>query len=283
MLALGHWPDSRAVSQPVSRRVTQTPSKRNIPPVSNNPTAAVLMIGNELLAGRTQDINLKTIAERLGGIGIRVREARIVADDGAAIVDAINALRASYDYVFTTGGIGPTHDDITAQCVADAFGKPLLQHPQAVQLLRDYFKSRGHEANEARMRMANVPEGGTLIENPVSVAPGFVVENVHVMAGVPKIMQGMLENIIPTLRQGTMLSSVSVVCNLGEGTISASLETLQQKYGDAIELGSYPGKEGIAGRLALVARGTDSNKLTEAGKDLVALVTSLGGDVIETE
>ncbi len=249
--------------------------------MNDNPTAAVLMIGNELLAGRTQDINLKTIAERLGSIGVRVCEARIVADDSAAIVDAINTLRASYDYLFTTGGIGPTHDDITAQCVADAFGRPLLQHPQAVKLLQDYFKSRGHDANPARMRMANVPEGGTLIDNPVSAAPGFVVENVHVMAGVPKIMQAMLENVLPDLRRGSMLSSVSVQCDLGEGTISAPLEALQEKYGSSIEFGSYPGKEGVAGRLALVARGTDTEKVKEAGRDISAMIVSLGGKVIE--
>ena len=241
----------------------------------------MLMIGNELLSGRTQDINLKTIAERLGSIGVQVCEARVVADDSTAIVDAINTLRTTYDYVFTTGGIGPTHDDITAQCVADAFGRPLLQHPQAAKLLQDYFKSRGHEANAARMRMANVPEGGTLIDNPVSVAPGFVVENVHVMAGVPKIMQSMLENILPTLTRGMRLSCVSVICDLGEGTISASFETLQQKYGESVDFGSYPGKSGVAGRLTLIARGADPDKVKEAGNEIDAMVRSLGGNVIE--
>jgi len=251
--------------------------------VSNNPTAAVLMIGNELLTGRTQDINLKTIAERLGTIGVRVCEARIIADDASSIVAAINALRAKYDYVFTTGGIGPTHDDITAQCVADAFGEPLLQHPHAVSLLQDYFKSRDIQVNEARMRMANVPNGGTLIDNPVSVAPGFVVENVYVMAGVPKIMQAMLENILPMLKRGTTVSSVSVLCTLGEGTISAPLEALQAKYGASIEFGSYPGKEGVAGKVSLVARGTDSEKLNRARKDLNEMVRSLGGEVVSLE
>lgn len=251
--------------------------------MNDNPTAAVLMIGNELLIGRTQDINLKTIAERLGSIGVRICEARVVADDKAAIVDAINTLRASYDYVFTTGGIGPTHDDITAQCVADAFGKPLLQHPQAAKLLLDYFKSRGHEANDARMRMANIPQGGVMIDNPVSVAPGFVVENVYVMAGVPKIMRAMLENIIPTLKQGKIQSSISIVCDLGEGTISASLEALQRRYGNSVELGSYPGKDGVAGRLALVARGIDRETLKEAGNDLGEMIKTLGGQVVEAD
>jgi molybdenum cofactor synthesis domain-containing protein len=239
------------------------------------------MIGNELLAGRTQDTNLKTIAEALGEIGIRVCEARVVADESSAIVNALNSLRASYDYVFTTGGIGPTHDDITAQCVADAFATPLLQHPEAVSLLRDYYQRRGLEANAARMRMANVPQGGTLIENPVSVAPGFIVGNVIVMAGVPKIMQAMLANVIPQLKQGEVMQSATVVCDLGEGTISAPLEALQHKYGDTLEFGSYPGKEGLSGRLSLVARCTVAETLIEARKDLVAMVSSLGGTVID--
>lgn len=240
------------------------------------------MIGNELLAGRTQDTNLKTIAEALGAIGVRVCEARVVADEGAAIVSAVNSLRSRYDYLFTTGGIGPTHDDITAQCVADAFGTPLLQHPEAARLLRDFYARRNLEANEARMRMANVPEGGSLIENPVSVAPGFILGNVVVMAGVPKIMQAMLTNVIPQLRRGTILSSVTIVCDLGEGTISAPLEALQHKFADTVEFGSYPGREGVSGRLSLVARGTEPVKLEEAGRELIDMVSALGGNILNS-
>ncbi len=248
---------------------------------SNNPTAAVLLVGNEILSGRTQDINLKHIAESLSSVGIHVCECRVIADVEEVIVDALNTLREQYTYVFTTGGIGPTHDDITAQCVAKAFGVPLLQHPQAVQLLTDYFDSRGVEANEARMRMANVPQGGTLVDNPVSVAPGFCVENVYVMAGVPKIMQAMFANILPTLKHGSAFLSVTVVCNLPEGQISQPLSALQADFPD-LDLGSYPGKQGGASRVSLLARGTDRERLGLVLVRLTALVSDLGGEVVET-
>ena len=159
------------------------------------PTAAVLLIGNEVLSGRTKDKNLGFIADYLTALGIDLLEARVVADDEVAIVEAVNALRARYTYVFTTGGIGPTHDDITADCIARAFGVGISHHPEAVQILETYFKQIGREANEARMRMARIPEGATLILNPVSKAPGFKIGNVHVMAGVPKVMNAMMDEI----------------------------------------------------------------------------------------
>ncbi len=250
--------------------------------MTSNPTAAVILIGNEILSGRTQDINLQHIAEHLCAVGIQVCECRVIADIEAVIVDAVNTLRHQYDYVFTTGGIGPTHDDITAQCVANAFGVPLLQHPQAVKLLTEYFQSRDVEVNEARMRMANVPQGGVLIENPVSVAPGFCVENVYVMAGVPRIMQAMFANILPTLEHGAVIYSVTVVCNLPEGIISRPLGELQEKY-PQIDLGSYPGKSNATSRVSLVARGTDQDVLREVLADLEGLVGRFDGEVVEVK
>lgn len=250
--------------------------------MSNNPTAAVLLIGNEILSGRTQDINLKHVAENLSAVGIRMCECRVIADIEEVIVDALNTLRKKYTYVFTTGGIGPTHDDITAQCVANAFGVPLLQHPQAVQLLTDYFASRGVEPNEARMRMANVPQGGTLVDNPVSIAPGFCVENVFVMAGVPRIMQAMFANILPTLEHGLALLSVTVVCNLPEGQISAPLGKLQADFPD-LDLGSYPGKQDTTFQVSLVARGTDREQLGLVFVRLKELVSDLDGKVTDSK
>lgn len=247
----------------------------------NQPTAAVLLIGNEILSGRTQDINLQYIARSLSTIGISLRECRVVSDTAEVIIDALNTLRQQYTYVFTTGGIGPTHDDITAQCVADAFGVELLQHPEAVRRLTEYFASREVEANEARMRMANVPHGGTLIDNPVSVAPGFRMDNVFVMAGVPKIMQAMLRNVLPTLEPGQTFKSVAVVCDLPEGDLSAPLESIQKDY-LSIDLGSYPGKHhGTSFRVELVGRGVDSPLLDDLLRDLQAMVRNMGGTVLE--
>ena len=162
-------------------------------------TACMLIIGNEVLSGRTQDKNLSFLGAALGEIGIDMREARIIPDDPAIIIRTVNDCRARFDYVFTTGGIGPTHDDITADCIADAFGVPLEFHHEAMARLSAHYKAMGTEFNEARQRMARIPQGGGLIDNPVSTAPGFVIENVYVMAGVPKIMQAMVENILPTL------------------------------------------------------------------------------------
>lgn len=248
-----------------------------------NPTAAVVLIGNEILTGRTRDLNLQYVATSLSNIGVRLRECRVIADDAEAIVSTLNTLRSQYTYVLTTGGIGPTHDDITAQCVADAFAVPLLQHPEAVSRLTAYFKHRGLEANAARMRMANVPQGGALIDNPVSVAPGFSIENVFVMAGVPKIMQAMLENVLPLLKRGASLKSVSVVCDLPEGDLSVPLAELQQRY-PGIDLGSYPGKHpGAMPRVALVGTGSDESALAALIPDLKDLVDGLGGQVLEVQ
>ena len=227
------------------------------------PTAAVLLIGNEVLSGRTKDKNLGFIADYLTALGIDLLEARVVADDEAAIVEAVNALRARYTYVFTTGGIGPTHDDITADCMAAAFGVGISHHPDAVHILETFFKEMGREPNEARMRMARVPHGATLIENTVSKAPGFKIENVHVMAGVPKVMQAMMDTIAPTLRKGEPMLSRTLQFLGGEGDIAKPLEDAQDAFPDVV-MGSYPFESGAGFCTNLVLRSRDKARLEAA-------------------
>lgn len=244
---------------------------------NKNPTACALIIGNEILSGRTQDVNLNYIATRLTEHGVRLSEARVIPDIESVIVDALNACRASYDYVFTTGGIGPTHDDITADCVAKAFGVPLIQNPQARAILEEQFKARNIEVNEARLRMANTPEGASLVENPVSGAPGFRMENVFVLAGVPSIMKAMFESALSEISGGKPIESRTVIAFLPEGTLAGPLRDLQGDYPD-IDMGSYPFYK--VGRYGsnLVLRGTDSGRLGEAVDKLVKMVGDLGGE-----
>ena len=238
------------------------------------PTAAVLLIGDEILSGRTKDKNLGFIADYLVGLGIDLKEARCVADDEDDIVAAVNALRARYTYVFTTGGIGPTHDDITADAVAKAFGVPIGHHPRAVEILTRYFKEIGREPNEARMRMARVPKGATLIENAVSKAPGFRIENVFVMAGVPKIMNAMMEAIAPTLDKGVPMQSRTVALQGGEGDVAKPLGEIQARYTDVF-IGSYPfeGATGFATNLVLRSRNPEA--LAKAEAEVKAIAESL--------
>ena len=223
------------------------------------PTAAVLLIGNEVLSGRTKDKNLGFIADYLAVLGIDLMEARVVADIEDDIVAAVNALRKRYTYVFTTGGIGPTHDDITADAIAKAFGVGISHHPEASEILLRYFAEQGREANEARMRMARVPHGATLILNPVSKAPGFKMENVHVMAGVPKIMQAMMDQIAPTLSKGAPVISRTITFLGGEGDIAAPLKDIQTRY-EQVSIGSYPfeSSQGFATNLVLRSRDGDA-------------------------
>ncbi|MFK7852477.1 MAG: competence/damage-inducible protein A [Granulosicoccus sp.] len=243
------------------------------------PSAAVLLIGNELLSGRTQDSNLNFIAKHMVDKGIRLQEARVIQDDPHVIISSVNELRARYSYVFTTGGIGPTHDDITADCVADAFGVELKIHPEAKARLLAHFKVINVEPNEDRLRMARIPEGASLVDNKVSAAPGFRMDNVFVFAGVPRIMQAMLESVLPMLESGPVIKSVTIVCNLGEGTVASALRELQVSY-PAVDLGSYPGKIADRSRLSLVARGADESELSEVEDCLKQMVLALGGDVL---
>ncbi|HZD90467.1 MAG TPA: competence/damage-inducible protein A, partial [Pseudolabrys sp.] len=186
-------------------------------------TAAVLVIGDEILSGRTKDKNIGYIADFLTALGIDLKEVRVVSDDEGAIVEALDALRAKFDYVFTTGGIGPTHDDITADCVAKAFGVALPYHPEAVAILKERMAKTGGELNEARMRMARIPEGAALVANKVSGAPGFWIGNVITMAGVPSVMQAMLDEVAPKLKTGTKLLSETIRADAKEGDVGTPL------------------------------------------------------------
>ncbi len=241
------------------------------------PSACALIIGNEILSGRTQDVNLNYIARRLAERGVRLAEARVIPDLEDMIVAAVNETRARYDYVFTTGGIGPTHDDITAACIARAFGVPLILNPEARAILEAQFRARNIEVNEARLRMANTPRGAALVDNAVSGAPGFRMENVFVLAGVPSIMQAMLEAALATIPGGVRLATRTVTAYLPEGTLAGPLKDLQTGYPD-IDMGSYPfyqvGRHGSN----LVLRGTDVERLETAVTELMRIVGDLGGD-----
>ncbi len=239
--------------------------------------AALLIIGNEILSGRTRDVNLAHVAKTLNEVGVRLLEARVIPDIEAEIIAAVNALRARYDYVITTGGIGPTHDDITAECIAKAVGQRLIRNPEALRRLEAHYAEAGLPLTEARLRMANTPEHAELISNPISSAPGFRVENVYVLAGVPQIMQAMLDDVKGRLRGGLPMLSCSVLCNLGEGVLAAGLGAIQRDHPD-VEIGSYPRFAGPDGfRLSLVLRATDPARLDVATEAVAALVRELGG------
>ncbi len=247
--------------------------------MSDTVTAAVLIIGNEVLSGRTQDANLAYLAKGLNEVGVRLMEARVIADVEDEIVAAVNDVRARYDYVFTTGGIGPTHDDITAACVAKAFGRPLIRHADALRRLEEHYRRTGIELNEARLRMANTPEGADLIDNPVSSAPGFRVENVHVMAGVPRICQAMFDGIKHTLSGGDPVLSRTVQCGLPEGKLAAALGAIQDRFAD-IEIGSYPSYRAGGFGVAVVLRTTDAAVLGAATDAVADLVRDLGDEPV---
>jgi molybdenum cofactor synthesis domain-containing protein len=238
-------------------------------------TAAVLVIGDEILSGRTKDRNIGYIAEYLTSIGIDLREARIVADDIEEIAEAVNALRQRYSYVFTTGGIGPTHDDITADGVALAFGVPVHHDPRAVEILKAYL---GDRLNEARLRMARMPVGAELIENKASRVPGWRIENVHVMAGIPSVMQAMLDAVAPTLKTGVrMLSRTIAGHGIKEGDIGGPLGEIQERHAGVL-IGSYPHFDGGRFLTTIVVRSRDAEALEAAAAEVTALVAQLGGD-----
>jgi len=235
-------------------------------------TACLIIIGNEVLSGRTQDLNLAFLGGRLNDIGVRMTEARVIPDVTDTIIEAVNACRRNFDYVFTTGGIGPTHDDITSHAIAQAFGVPLYRHPDAVAAMRQHYsKDAELKLNEQRLKMCDVPEGAELIDNPISKAPGYRMENVFVFAGIPKIMQVMFEGMKESLVGGPPMLSRTVVAYMGEGTLAAGLGDIQNDY-PMVEIGSYPffraGKFGSS----LVMRSLDAaanDRATEAVKQLV--------------
>ncbi|MDG1867038.1 MAG: molybdopterin-binding protein [Yoonia sp.] len=232
-----------------------------------NPTAAMLVIGDEILSGRTRDANMHHLAGQLTEAGIDLTEVRIVSDDAPAIIAAVQALSASYSHVFTSGGIGPTHDDITADCIAAAFDTPIDIRDDARALLQAHYDRSGQELNTARLRMARIPDGATMIDNPVSTAPGFTLGNVHVMAGVPSVFQAMITSVLPTLSGGAPLLSRSLRVVRGEGDIAGPLGEFAARHPD-LSVGSYPfQKDGIYGA-NLVVRGQDAAALDAAMAEL---------------
>jgi molybdenum cofactor synthesis domain-containing protein len=236
--------------------------------------AAMLAIGDELLSGRTRDKNIGHLATMLTAVGIELLEVRIVPDDEAEIVSALNALRWRYTYVFTSGGIGPTHDDITADAIAKAFGLPCEHDSKAMKLLGDSYAARGVEFNEARQRMARMPRGAQHIDNKVSVAPGFIVENVHVMAGVPAVFEAMVDAVLPSLRTGQKLLSTAIHCPHGEGKIGTALAEIQKAHPDTI-IGSYPRMADAKFWVEIVVRSKDETAMEEARKDVESMVLAL--------
>lgn len=240
-------------------------------------TAAVIIIGNEILSGRTQDTNLRDIALSLGAWGIRIGEARVVADVEATIVAVVNELRARYDYVLTTGGIGPTHDDITSECIAKSFGVELVEHPQIAALIRR--REAPPEIMASRLRMAMVPKGAGLIENSTGGPPGFHIGNVYVMAGIPSVMRAMLSTLQARLTGGDVLQSRSVTVYCGESVIAAPLRDIQNAHPD-VEIGSYPFDKDSRYGTTLVVRGTDALLLGHVVEKVKTMIVSVGAEMV---
>jgi len=238
-------------------------------------TAAVLVIGDEILSGRTKDRNIGYIADYLTAIGIDLREVRVVADEAAAIVDALNGLRAKYTYIFTTGGIGPTHDDITADCVAEAFGVPLEFHPDAIAVIKERLAKTGGELNEARLRMARIPRGARLVANKVSGAPGFWLGNVITMAGIPAVMQAMLDEVAPKLKTGTRLLSETIRADAKEGDVGTELGAIAKAHPETI-IGSYPFIDEKQGpNTNIVVRSRDAEKLAAVKAEVETMLVKV--------
>lgn len=241
-------------------------------------TAGILLIGNELLSGKTQDANLQYLGTELAKVGIKLMEVRVVRDELPAIVEHLNALRSRYTYIFTTGGIGPTHDDITAECVAAAFGTTLETNDEAVALLQRH----GRELNEARLKMARVPAGASLIANSVSLAPGFRIENVFVLAGIPSVARAMFQAALPELSAGAVIVSASVDVLARESDIAAPLAAIADANPE-VEIGSYPfSRDGKYGA-NLVVRGTDRALIAAVMDAIVAAMTAIGGDPVRLD
>ena len=258
------------------------PEKSNIKSADKLVTACVVLIGDEVLSGRTRDANLGYIAKHLNQIGVQVREARVIPDIEQVIVDTINEVRARYDYVFTTGGIGPTHDDITADSVAKAFGVGIDYHPEAMATLEMHYQETGGEFTTARKRMARIPDGASLIANPLSKAPGFQIGNVFVMAGVPMVMQVMMDSLTDRLEGGATMQSRTVSAQIGEGTIAERLGALQAQFPD-VGIGSYPYYRGKIFGTSLVMRGTDAALLDRVVAEAEALIRGFGAEPISGE
>jgi molybdenum cofactor synthesis domain-containing protein len=236
---------------------------------ASDPIAALLIIGNEILSGRTQDANLNFIAKALGAVGVPLKETRVVPDIEAEIISALNALRKRYTYVFTTGGIGSTHDDITVDAVAAAFDIPVVEHPEAKALLAAHFGKK--KMTSARLRMARVPEGATLIDNPASAVPGIKIDNVFMLAGVPEIMQSMMSSVVAGLCHGPTMVSMTVSGYVPESDIADELRALAARFSN-VDIGSYPWMREERFGTALVARDTDPKSIKKAADQLLALM-----------
>ena len=240
-----------------------------------NPTAAILVIGDEILSGRTKDKNIGWLAEELTTLGISLCEARVIADVRDVIISHVQDLSAQYDYVFTSGGIGPTHDDITTESVAAAFDVPVIRHAEAEARLLRHYEDTDIEFNEARQKMADIPDTATLIDNPVSAAPGYILKNVHVMAGVPSILQAMFATFSHTLTGGVQPTRITIQCAIGEGTIATIMGNIAESF-DGVSVGSYPWfKPGQFGT-AVVLTGLDADKVDKAAVQLEELVRQGG-------
>ncbi|NNU79242.1 competence/damage-inducible protein A [Halovulum dunhuangense] len=236
-----------------------------------NPTAAMLVIGDEILSGRTRDSNMYHLAGRLTEKGIDLKEVRVVSDDRAAIVAAVKALSAAHDHVFTSGGIGPTHDDITADCIAEAFGVGIDVREDARRILASHYPEGEAALTPARLRMARIPDGAVLIDNPVSKAPGFAIGNVHVMAGVPSVFEAMVESVLPLLTGGAPLISESVRIDRGESTVATELGDIAARF-PQVSIGSYPFQRDGRYGTNIVLRSADRAALDAATNDVRALV-----------
>jgi molybdenum cofactor synthesis domain-containing protein len=247
----------------------------------SNPTACLLVIGNEVLSGRTQDANIRFLAVRLGEIGIPLREVRVIPDVPDTIANTVNEVRGKFDQVFTTGGIGPTHDDITSECIAAAFGVPWEVHPDAWARMNAAYKPG--EFNAARQRMATMPRGAVLIDNAISIAPGYSMENVHVMAGVPSIMRAMFEALAPSLKGGRPVISRAVYAmGLAEGLIAQGLTDVQNRY-PHLDLGSYPFYQPAGNGVTIVAKGTEAADAEAAIALVTKLIEALGKTPVQGE
>ena len=238
----------------------------------NKTTSAIIIIGNEILSGRTQEVNLSYLSIWLNKLGVRVEEVRIIPDIENKIVNCVNELRKKFNYVFTTGGIGPTHDDITSECVAKACGVAFGTHPEAFEILEAHYGKE--EFNAPRRKMAMTPQGAELIPNPVSAAPGFIIDNIYVMAGVPRIMQAMVDHVVPSLAGGALVKSENVPCFYPESKIAEGLGDIQKKFPD-VDIGSYPyfkdGKTGVN----VVLRSSNEESLTKAKEDVEDMISSI--------
>lgn len=244
-------------------------------------TAGLIIIGDEILSGKTRDANTQALAKGLNSVGIQLREVRVIPDVKETIVATVNHFRNAWDYVFTTGGIGPTHDDITTESLAEAFGQELVIEQQSYDQLAAYYAHKGEDFTPARQKMVKIPQGAKAIPNDITIAPGVQYENVYTLAGVPSIMRSMLEHILPTLKGGASLISYSVATNIGESIFADALAVLQEQYPD-VSIGSYPKFDASDLKVTVVLRHTDEPMIQIVMEKVIALITANGGEILSS-